>query len=234
MNDWNKYLGRVDSFCSLAEKERETLLLAAREKRLEKGRSLFSSPESEEVIIILDGAAKSFYAGGLEKKPLLDFHKSGEVLGEESALLSGPRDVEALAMGKARALCFPADEVRAMMDAQPRFGRTMSALCVSRARACRARLYSMTADPVPVRVAGALYALARKFGERGKTGTMIALAVTHRDVADYVGASREATSSVISIFRKNGLITGGARRIIIPDMNALKRASERNAADDRG
>ena len=227
MKEWQEFIARVDVFFGLSAKERETLLAGASKMDVKRRAALFSANTlANNLYVITRGTMKTVQGNSHDQQLLVDFLKPGEVLGEESVLLSGEHGVEAVSLESASVLCFPADGVKKMLTSQPRLGHALAALAASRARAYRERLYLMTATPVPVRLAQCLSMLVRRFGRRDKQGTMIALRITHQDLADYVGASRETVSLFLSRFRKDGLIVMNVRRIIVPDLKALKKVTK--------
>ncbi len=227
MKEWQEFIAGVDVFCGLTGKEREALVAGARKQDVKRKDSLFSASSlANNLYVITRGSLKTVQGNGYGQQLLVDFLKPGEVLGEESVLLSGEHGVDAVSLESASVLCFPADPVKKMLTSQPRLGHALAALSASRARALRERLCLMTTAPVPVRLAQCLSMLARRFGRRDKQGTMIALRITHQDLADYVGASRETVSLFLSRFRKDGLIVMNVRKIIVPDLKALKKVTK--------
>lgn len=227
MKEWQEFVSRVDIFFGLSAKERETMLASARKLEIKRKDALFSSNTlANNLYLIARGTLKTVQGNSHEPRLLVDFIKPGEVLGEESVLLSGEHGVDAVSLEAASVLAISAENVKKVMSAQPRLGHALAALSASRARAYRERLYLMTATNVPVRLAQALSMLARRFGRRDKQGTSIALRITHQDLADYIGASRETVSLFLSRFRKEGLIKMNVRRIIVPDLKALKNVTK--------
>jgi CRP-like cAMP-binding protein len=227
MNQWHDYLSKADLFFGLNAPERETILFNAREIELTRKDLLCqcNSPATH-LFVIVRGALKTVANGNGDHCLLVDFIKAGEILGEENVLLPGNNDVSAVPLDVSLALALPLDNVRKVVDTQPRLGRALAALSAARARAFRERLFLMTTASVPSRLAFSIHGLARRFGKRDKKGTLIPLRITHQDLADHVGASRETVSLFISRFRKQGLVAMNVRRIVVPDLKALKRAAD--------
>jgi CRP/FNR family transcriptional regulator len=51
------------------------------------------------------------------------------------------------------------------------------------------------------------------------------LRVTHQEIANLVGSTRETTTAVLHHFRKEGILTIANRRVIVLDPAALERAA---------
>ena len=224
MKEWHDLISRVDVFSSLTAKEREALLAPAQNKEIKRKDLLISahSPATH-LYIVTGGAIKMVRSANQGQSLLVDFRKADDVLGEESVLISGEYELDAVPFDAVSVLAIPADNIRRILDTQPRLGRALAVLSLARARSYRERLYEMTAIPVPVRLSRALYMLARRFGKRDSRGTVISLRVTHQDLADYIGAARETVTLFLSQFKKDGLVKTNVRKIIIPDLKALKK-----------
>jgi CRP/FNR family cyclic AMP-dependent transcriptional regulator len=68
------------------------------------------------------------------------------------------------------------------------------------------------------RLAMALLELAEKFGVQDTRGTMLILQVTHEDLADLVGASRQkVTEHMKELERQQVLVRDGRKLIVIPE-----------------
>ena len=65
------------------------------------------------------------------------------------------------------------------------------------------------------RLAGALLELAMKFGAEDSRGILLTLKVTHADLAELVGASRQRTTEQLNDFENERVILRDGRRLII-------------------
>lgn len=65
------------------------------------------------------------------------------------------------------------------------------------------------------RLAGALLEIAAKFGCEDSRGALLTLKLTHADLAELVGASRQRTTAQLSEFERERLIIRDGRRLII-------------------
>ncbi len=65
------------------------------------------------------------------------------------------------------------------------------------------------------RLAGALLELGAKFGVDDARGKLITLKLTHADLAELVGASRQRTTEQLNEFERERMIIRDGRRLII-------------------
>ena len=61
----------------------------------------------------------------------------------------------------------------------------------------------------------ALLELAEKFGVRDSRGTLLTIKLTHADLAELVGASRQRTTEQLNDFERESVIARDGRRLII-------------------
>lgn len=74
---------------------------------------------------------------------------------------------------------------------------------------------------VSQRTIATLTMLAGRFGKQEGTGVQIYLPISHQDIANFVGVSRETISVEMSALQKRGIIIASYKRIYIPNMSAL-------------
>ncbi|MFO8055943.1 MAG: Crp/Fnr family transcriptional regulator [bacterium] len=227
MKKREEIISRVDVFFALGNRERRSLVETSKEVKLDPRNPLFQQGATAEwAYVIGNGHIKTFSSGPNGRRLLVDFIQPGDLVGEESVLFGGDYEVDAVSIGPCRVLALPASALRESIESSPRTGFALGALTASRARAYRERLCLVSTCPVQIRLISVLHHLARRFGQRHRSGTMLGIKVTHQDLADYIGASRETVSHLLSSLREQGIIANNVRRLVVPDMKALKRMAE--------
>lgn len=91
----------------------------------------------------------------------------------------------------------------------------------------QARLALIGLHGAKARLAGLLLELGRTFGVRDSRGVIIDLRLTHRELAQLIGATRETVSVSIVEMRNEGLIDTEQRRVILVDAAAVQAIAER-------
>jgi len=74
------------------------------------------------------------------------------------------------------------------------------------------------------KIAVILYMFARRFGVTNGSQIEIDLPLTHQDISHFIGLSRETTTIGINKLVKDGIIVQNQRKLIIKDIEALKKA----------
>ena len=75
------------------------------------------------------------------------------------------------------------------------------------------------------RLARSLLELAADVGEQIDDGWVISASLSQNDLAGRVGASREAVAKVLRHFRSLGVLTTARHKIVIHDLDRLRRIS---------
>lgn len=68
---------------------------------------------------------------------------------------------------------------------------------------------------------------ADNFGENMTEGVMIQLPLAHREIASWIGTTRETASLQVETLKKKGLVTVRDRQIIVRDIAALRKEIKR-------
>lgn len=73
---------------------------------------------------------------------------------------------------------------------------------------------------------GALYStlirMANSYGEKIENGTLINLEMTHQELANFCGTTRESINRMLSTLRKTGIISYKDKKIVVHDLQYLK------------
>ncbi|MDR4482812.1 MAG: Crp/Fnr family transcriptional regulator [Nitrospirales bacterium] len=77
-------------------------------------------------------------------------------------------------------------------------------------------------DRAEQRVASILVNLTQRSGIQEATGIRIGVRLTHQDLADMAGLTKETTSRILSRFKKNHVIRGTGKKLIIQDLTRLQ------------
>lgn|GEM_PF-342250 len=84
-----------------------------------------------------------------------------------------------------------------------------------------ARLTDFIFYDVTARLAKLLVSLAASYGRSTKTGTLLKIKVTHQELANLIGSTRETTTLILSEFRRRGLIDFAGRKIVVIEPEQL-------------
>lgn len=87
------------------------------------------------------------------------------------------------------------------------------------------RLEHLVLDPAYVKIAALISYFARTYGEQNSDGIEIKLPVTHKEIASWIGTTRETASLQIEDFKRRGIISNRGRTLIVKDLVALDKVA---------
>ena len=212
-----KSLTRLKSLAWMREEQARHLAANSTPLKVRRGDAIFmEGEESSRVYILLSGVAKLRYVNG-EQHVLVGFVGPGEVFGLSSLLPQTTRPFRCEAYSDCTVavvkpdifvdtvLSVPLERLSVVLDAT--VGRWWRQLV-------RYANFFVGLG-LRERVAGALLELGEKFGARDSRGILLTIKLTHADLAELVGASRQRTTEQLNDFEREGVITREGRRLII-------------------
>jgi CRP/FNR family cyclic AMP-dependent transcriptional regulator len=224
-----KSMKRLRTLAWMSLEQLERLAGAAEARRVRRPHSIFSEGEaSDRVYIMLSGVAKLSILNRAERV-LVGLVGPGEIFGVSSLLHNATRPFRCDAFTDCTVAIVPPE-----VFVDTTLGITREALSrvldatVGRWWMMLVRYANFVGLGLRERLAGALLEVGTKFGVEDARGVLLTLKLTHEDLADLVGASRQRTTVQLKGFEnEQALIRDGRRMIIVP--HRLLRKSEQPA-----
>jgi CRP-like cAMP-binding protein len=226
--DW-KTLGRLKTLSWLSQDQLQGLAQSLTLQKVKRRDTIFFEGESSNrIYVLLSGVAKLSFQNR-DERVLVGLVGPGEIFGVSSLLPHATRPFRCDAfsdctVGIARPETFVGLVLGVPLE---RFSRTLE-VTVARWWTMLQRYTNFVGLSVRERLAGALLELAMKFGAEDSRGILLTLKVTHADLAELVGASRQRTTEQLNDFENEHVILRDGRRlIIVPDrLRELVEASQ--------
>jgi CRP/FNR family cyclic AMP-dependent transcriptional regulator len=195
-----------------------------RRLRLRPGAVLFNEGDaSNRVVLLLSGRVKVSSSSDEGQETVLGFRGAGDVLGELSAIDGEEHLATVTVVEEGEALAVPAPQFLASLEEQPGLAIVLLRSIVGRLRDADRKRAEFVALDVVGRVAHRLVELAEAYGEPVDGGMRIGLALSQRELAGWVGASREAVNKALSQLQVRGLIAADRRHLVVLDLDGLRR-----------
>jgi len=214
------FLGELDAG------DRDELLRLGAVRRYRRGDTLFhQGDEAGAVLVLTAGHVKAAQVTAEGREVILAFPGPGELLGELSALDGLPRSGTVRALEDVEALAIPGSAFRDLLEHRPRIGLVLLRSMSARLRETDRQRVDHAVHDVVVRVARRLVELCDRFGDGDGEAEVveIGLALTQDELAAWAGASREAVAKAIALLRTLGWVQTERRRIVVLDLQALRR-----------
>ena len=195
-----------------------------RRQRLRVGMTLFSEGDaSSRVILLLSGRVKISSFSDEGQETVLAFRGAGDVLGELAALDGEDHSATVTVAEEGEALIVPSAKFLAALETEPGLALMLLRSVVGRLRGSDRMRAEFVALDVTGRVAQRLTDLAAAYGQPTDQGTKIGLQLSQRELAGWVGASREAVNKALAQLEDRGLIARDNGSLVIQDAEGLRR-----------
>lgn len=194
----------------------------ATEISLEKGDILFQQgDEGDALFAIISGAVEFSVLAMDGRKLTLDMMRPGALFGEISLFDPGVRTATAMAAQKTLVWRVRHADVLTQIRRHPELAVDMILLAGQRMRWMGRQLNEQVFLPLPTRLARKVIHLAPE-----DQPVRCKLSLSQAELAEFVGATREAVSKILSNWKRDGVIEGSRGGIVIVDWDGLSMLAE--------
>lgn len=212
------YLQMVDIFQDLTEEEIEEIDRATTMSSCRKGKILYMPEDTSEVLFLLKKGRIQLYRLSPDgKKLVIATIGPGSVFGEMALIGQGMHNTFAEATEECVLCVMSRDDLERLLVTKPKVALRIFETLGRRLKEAELRLEEIAFKGIPARLASLLLQLADEQGSDRITG------LTHQDLGEQIGTYRETTTQTLNIFKTEGLIEIGRKRITILDREGLKR-----------
>ncbi|MBA3753253.1 MAG: Crp/Fnr family transcriptional regulator [Nitrospira sp.] len=173
--------------------------------------------------ILKRGRVKIANTSANGKEVTFDILESGEIFGELDVLEDSPRTTSAEALDDALICVIRREDFDRYLAAHPNVTIKLTKLIGLRLRKIQSRVEDLVFRDVPARLAHLLIELSKSDGVKESQGIRLRAQLTHQEMANLIGCSRETVSTTLGQFRDDGLIHMDGRPIVILKLDALAR-----------
>ncbi|GAA3655227.1 Crp/Fnr family transcriptional regulator [Nonomuraea antimicrobica] len=206
----------------LTAEEVGALRSAGRLRRWERGTTVMTEGDTSDwVLVLLEGRVKCSSHTNSGTEVVLAVRGPGALLGELSAIDGSPRSTTVTALEPISGIVVR--DFIAFLEAHGRIAVLLMRLVSGKLRDSDRKRIEYGAYDTTGRVATRLLELADRFGEHTTSGVRVALPLSQDELAGWTGASREAVSKALRTLRDRGLIETGRRRVVIHDLEGLRK-----------
>lgn len=199
---------------NLTANEWQTIREVARFGRFGAGSRLANEGGTDQTVFAIETGLVNILLGGEDgSQYLVGLRGAGDLVGEMAAIDGLPRSASMVAKGVVTAYTLTAEQFRSFLAEHPDASiRIMQSM--SRRLRQAASMHVLRGEALSLRIASTLVALAADVDS-------VELKLTQQELADWVGATREATGRVLAEFRDQRLVETARGRIIVLDLEGL-------------
>jgi CRP/FNR family cyclic AMP-dependent transcriptional regulator len=232
-----KLLRRLQTLAWLSQEQLERLAAATIMRRVNRHETIFFEGEdASSVYLLLSGVAKLTFLSASERI-LVSLVGPGEIFGVSSLLPVAKRPFRCDAFSDCLVgVTSPQAFVDVTLGVRLEDLSRVLDVTVGRWWGMLLRYTTFLGLALRERLAGALLELGTKFGAEDARGRLLTLKLTHSDLAELVGASRQRITEQLSEFERTGVIIRDGRRLIIVtgQLLALVQGEQPGPGGDEG
>jgi CRP-like cAMP-binding protein len=192
---------------------------------IKKGDPIFEEGDSVNgIFCITSGVCKLSKLSPNGKDQIIKLVKPGELLGQRSMISDEPANLSAVALEDMEVCFIPRSEVINMFDKNNQFSMNMMKTICGDLKEASEHMISISQKTVKERLAETLVYLAESFGKNEDGSLRIQL--SREELAGMIGTATESCIRLLSDFNKIGLIELVGKKIVIKDLNKLKRIAD--------
>jgi len=210
-------LQELDLFQGLEREQFTNLCQCTNKKRLSKGHYLFHQGDlTGTIYLIKSGRLKLVQNAEDGHETILDICGPGEVLGELSLYQERKEHSSVVAMEEACLCCFSKIQFESLIKQDPSFAlRIINYLGQKRYDILNSE--KEIRRTVKEKLLGLLYNLAKQYGKKLPTSTVIDLIITQQELANMIGSSRVMVIQALNELKEAKIIDRKNRYYILKD-----------------
>jgi CRP/FNR family transcriptional regulator, cyclic AMP receptor protein len=174
------------------------------------------------IFIVVSGEVKLSINSSDGKRLILSIAKAGEVLGLTSTLSGLPSEMTAEVLYPARIAVIERDQFIAYMGRHPEVYQVVTQeLSLQYKVACEQLRTVALSGSAPEKLARLLLDWSEN-GQKTEAGTRVRFSLTHEEIGEFIGASRETVTRTLSSFKSRRLVAFHGSMLTIPSKGALQ------------
>ncbi len=176
-------------------------------RRLEKGDFVFRSGENAGGVYFLkSGKIKVSQPVSSGKEVILWFCFGGDIFGLAEAAQHGEREVSARACEDSEVLSIPQQRFHHYLFEHPNVMFLLLQVMSSRLRCLSETLANVAGEQVHTRFARLMLWLCARYGQRQGAEVVMKVHLTHQEIADMIGATRQTVTTIMGDLRRQGIL----------------------------
>jgi CRP/FNR family transcriptional regulator len=217
------YTNPTDFVSNLSLQDRQGLYHLGNKRCYRRDEMVFHvGSSSDEVFVLLDGRVKVFELSKEGKEVILWFCFPGELFGLSEVFQCSGREVNAQACGQVEVLAIKKPDFERYIKQHTHLAMQVIELLGYRLRELSDVLLNLASEDVTSRVIKLLTRLCSRYGKSDGNHVLLDIALTHQEMADMIGTSRQTVTTVLSTLRKKGILKMEQRSIYLQDMDWIE------------
>lgn len=216
-----EFLKKIEIFAELPDEELAKVGKLFRERQYKRNDIVFFEEDTGHYLyFVKEGRVKVSRLLPNGKEMILAFHSEGEYFGEMALIDGGTTPASVTAVQPTVIYVMGANEFSRLLE-NPQVNQIILKTLCGRCRDAWAQIEVLTFHNADARIRTAFYQMAKQQGVRTGTGVKIPMHLTHKEISDIVGISRETATRVLSHLQELELIKVESRQFVVSDPDQL-------------
>ncbi len=218
------YLKHIKLFSGLSPAELQEMDRITRMQEIKRKQPIYLPGDPANTVYLLKkGRVKIVGSAPSGKEVTFEILEAGEIFGELEVLEESPRETQAEALDDALICAIRREDFDRYLHEHPNLSVRLTKLIGLRLRKIQTRVEDLVFRDAPARLAHLLLELSKTDGAPEGAGLRLHARLTHQEMANLIGCSRETVSTILGQFRDRGLIKIDGRSIIVLNPYGLSR-----------
>ena len=217
------YLNKVPLLAELSLDARTNVAETVEMREIRRRQVIYLPGDPGSAVFLVNGGRVKVSKVTRDGKELtLAYRGPGEIFGELVMIDGGPREEMAEAMENALITEIDRAEFEKIVQKEGIIGFRLTKIVSQRRRDVENKIEQLIFKDVNAKLAELLLRLAAEYGVDDSRGTLVSLKITHQEMANLIGSTRETVSLTLSQFKRKGLIQTEGRKVILADREGLR------------
>jgi CRP/FNR family cyclic AMP-dependent transcriptional regulator len=223
-------LAAVPLFAGLDAEGLADLARGMRVRRFRRGETVFHLGDpGDALFIVMAGSIKITLPADTGDEAILATLRAGDFFGELALLDGAPRSATAVAIEATETYVLSRDGFRELIATQSQMREALLATLAAEVRRLTNHVEELHFLDITGRLASRLVRLSAESGATrlADGGTRLAGPLTQGDLAAMIGCTRQSVNKLLGLFSDDGFIRLERDRIVVLDLDGLKRTAHR-------
>lgn len=211
------YIGTNKVLFDLPKEDQELMATMMVPRNIKKKSLVYSEGDSADKLYILkEGRIKITRLASDGKELTMDIIEPGDIFGELTLAGEVERETNAEALEDSFICTVARGDFERFLKMRPNLSFTITKWIGMRLRKIENRFENLIFQDVRMRLFTLLKDLAEKYGEDVPTGRKITIKLSHQELANLIGATRETVTFELNKMKKLGELTVEGKEFILP------------------
>ena len=225
MSDKLWYLKHCTLFEQLTDEQIARIESRSRSRSFPAQSPIYLPAEAaESVFLLASGLARVSHLTVEGKQSILAFVEAGELFGEFALFDSERREELVEAIEATTVVMIPAEEIRHLMAVRSDVALGITKMIGVRRQRIERRLKNLLFMSNRERLVHLLIDLAEQFGLFASDDIRLRVRLSHQDMANLIGSTRETVTVILGQLRSEGTIACGRRKVVLTHADKLAQS----------